>query len=147
MELVKFQINSMTETYSRPDLERFLSFVSRDLDAELSQFMSISITFVERGEMAALNGEYRGVKGATDILTFALEGVMESDALGDIYLCPEEFKDDFEVGAGQNLLHFLVAHGVLHLLGYTHETQEKLDEMVMIQKKLVHLEPWKSASS
>lgn len=67
--------------------------------------------------MRALNLEHRGIDGPTDVLSFPIDP--ESDApgpreLGDVFVCEEECEELDEA----------VVHGVLHLLGYDHETDD-----------------------
>ena len=57
--------------------------------------------------------------------------------MGDIYLCESEFEDEFSLGSLQNMVYFLLAHGALHLLNWTHEIKEKYDKMIERQKNLV----------
>jgi len=128
----RFEVQFLGQTpQSRKNIEAFLEFLETRLD--MSEFLEISVTFCERAEMASLNGEYRGSKGATDILTFPLEGPVPGQSLGDIYLCEEEFSDEWDLASKEELTCFLLAHGLLHLLGYTHETKEKYDHMIGLQ--------------
>ena len=77
--------------------------------------------------MRALNLEHRGIDGPTDVLSFPIDP--ESDApgpreLGDVFVCEEECEELDEA----------VVHGVLHLLGYDHETDD--GEMLAIQDEI-----------
>jgi len=92
--------------------------------------------------MQVLNRYHRGIDQPTDVLSFSqLEGeelsalpAGEPILLGDIVLslerCAEQATDyghSFERELG-----FLIAHGVLHLLGYDHQSAE--EEAVMMAK-------------
>lgn len=77
--------------------------------------------------MRQLNLEHRGIDGPTDVLSFPIDP--ESDApgpreLGDVFVCEEECDELDEA----------VVHGVLHLLGYDHETDD--GEMLAIQDEI-----------
>lgn len=87
----------------------------------------VSITAVDEGSMAELNSTYTGREGCTDVLSFPM---MERDGdellLGDVVVCPIEVArraSEYGVGKGAELL-YVVAHGLLHLLGYEDETAE-----------------------
>ena len=77
----------------------------------------MTLTFVDRDEIAALNVEHMGTPGPTDVLSFPLDedGVAQLGVpvlLGDVVVCPA-------VAAGQ-AADLLVVHGVLHVLGHDH---------------------------
>ena len=87
----------------------------------------VSVLAVDEAEMAALNEQYRGKAGPTDVLSFALnegEGGQAQDYwLGDIVVCPAVATRQ-AVGAGRSAARetrWLLIHGLLHLLGYDHE--------------------------
>lgn len=108
---------------------------------ELSE-AEVSITFVDDDAITDLNRDHRGLHRPTDVLSFSqLEGEElaalpegEPVLLGDIVVsverCVEQAADyghSFERELG-----FLIAHGMLHLLGYDHQTPE--DEAGMMAK-------------
>lgn len=90
-----------------------------------------SILLVEAPEMQALNREHRGKDEVTDVLAFPID---EDDALppgmprllGDVVVCLEEARlqaEELGETPGRALL-VLVTHGLLHLVGYDHETDD-----------------------
>ena len=89
----------------------------------------LTLTFVDRAEIASLNAEHMGVEGPTDVLSFPLDAadaVEEGGAppvlLGDVVVCPSIAVDaapDHGVNADDELA-LLVVHGVLHVLGHDH---------------------------
>ena len=88
-------------------------------DAELT------IRIVNEVESAALNESYRHEQGQTNILSFPAEAPpeVESALLGDIVICaPGVLRESIaqEKSPAAHWAH-LVAHGVLHLLGYDHD--------------------------
>ena len=88
----------------------------------------VAVCFVGAEEIAALNREHRGKEGATDVLSFPVDGdgpVVGERELGDVVICPEHTVDLTEA----------VVHGVLHLVGMDHETDE--GEMLTVQAELV----------
>jgi probable rRNA maturation factor len=91
----------------------------------------VSVLFVDDGDMAELNLRHRKVEGPTDVLSFPLHensgrGVMPS-ILGDIVISVETAERQ-AAETGQSLqreVACLLIHGLLHLLGYDHETGKK----------------------
>ena len=98
-----------------------------------------SITFVGNDEIQKLNKEYRGIDNVTDVISFAFEDSEKLNStirvLGDIYICiPRMQEQAREYGHSEKReLSFLVVHGLLHLLGYDHQTKE--EENVMFTKQ------------
>jgi probable rRNA maturation factor len=94
---------------------------------------SLGLMIVGPAEMAAINLRHRGTDAATDVLAFPIDGEELKVAdpagpppeLGDVVICPEAAQDPLEV---------LAVHGLLHLLGYDHETDE--GEMLALQAEL-----------
>jgi probable rRNA maturation factor len=88
-----------------------------------------AVQFVSEERMQELNHRFRGIDEPTDVLAF---GVDEDDPaaagpreLGDIVVCPEHTLDVREA----------IVHGVLHLTGMDHETDE--GEMLALQAELM----------
>lgn len=107
-------------------LEEFLRRVKQTLCLPAQQ--DLTICLVSGAEMARLNRAFRGKHAPTDVLSFpgeAAAGRMPRDSyLGDIAICPETARHNAR-RLGRALpdeLRILVLHGVLHLLGYDHET-------------------------
>jgi probable rRNA maturation factor len=89
----------------------------------------VAVSFVDAAEIAALNAEHRAKAGPTDVLSFPVDGDEPIAAglreLGDVVICPEHTEDLPEA----------VVHGVLHLVGMDHETDE--GEMLALQAEIV----------
>lgn len=105
--------------------------------------IEISLKFVSPLEMKSLNVAYRGIDKPTDVLSFGLwEGGAFPDPkewqilpLGDIVLCPEFIQENSRQ-AKLNLLEelcLMISHGLLHLLGWDHDTEE--EEVLMLEKQ------------
>jgi probable rRNA maturation factor len=87
----------------------------------------VAIEFVDADRIAELNEQHRGKDGPTDVLSFPID---EDEAfgpreLGDVVICPEHTEDLLEA----------VVHGVLHLTGMDHETDE--GEMLALQAEIL----------
>ncbi|HKC79546.1 MAG TPA: rRNA maturation RNase YbeY, partial [Gemmatimonadaceae bacterium] len=93
------------------------------LKAERVRDAMLSITFVGRAAISALNRRYLGHPGPTDVISFGLGRPAKRGAvIGDIYICPEIARDNAKrqgVPIGEEILR-LVVHGTLHVLGYDH---------------------------
>ncbi len=102
----------------------------------------VSVSFVDDEEIAALNEEYRGKVGPTDVLSF------ECDNLDDEFACPEGFEDDiYQLGdiviavdvaerqtkefgtTFEEEVSLLLVHGLLHLCGYDHIEDDEAEVM------------------
>lgn len=119
----------------------------------------LAIEYVNEQRIAQLNREYRGKEGPTDVLSFPIDGAAPLDGvaphdglasstrpsssggaapvdgaapidgpareLGDVVICPEHTGD----------LREAIVHGVLHLVGMDHETDN--GEMLALQAELL----------
>ena len=111
------------------------------MDAKESIF---TIIFVTPEEIHELNKQYRGVDRVTDVISFALEdahdvSLTDVRVLGDIYICIDRMKEQaIEYGHSETReLSFLTVHGLLHLLGYDHQTKEDEEVMFGLQRKIL----------
>ena len=88
---------------------------------------SATIAFVSDRKMRELNKQFRGKNRATDVLSFPFEAdEFETDNLGDIIISLEQANKQ---SAENNLtleleIKQLILHGILHLCGYDHETDD-----------------------
>ena len=94
------------------------------LDALSSK--DIEFIILNDAEMASINAQTRQKNSATDVLSFPLEDVPDSSLLGSIII-----SIDHASAAAEKLSHtlndelsLLFLHGMLHLLGYDHETDD-----------------------
>lgn len=82
----------------------------------------ISVTFVSDRQIARMNRDFLGHRGATDVITFELEPTAGA-IVGDIYIAPDVARKNARahgVGVREELVR-LVIHGTLHVLGYSHD--------------------------
>jgi len=94
----------------------------------------VSVSFVKKGAMRKLNKEYRKKDRPTDVLSFNMN---EGKLLGDVVVCPSVAKMNarkYNVSFNAEIAR-LVAHGLLHLLGYDHgkkmfKMQDKIMEVM-----------------
>lgn len=105
----------------------------------LSPQAEVSVLLTDNETIHVLNKDYRDKDMPTDVLSFALNegeepGIIDGPAeelLGDIIISIERAAEQ-AVEYGHSLERetaFLTLHGMLHLLGYDHETEEERHEM------------------
>jgi probable rRNA maturation factor len=105
----------------------------------------VAIEFVDAGRIERLNAQHRDRPTPTDVLSFPIDGVEPLEGafadrdeqarqasipappreLGDVVICPEHTAD----------LREAIVHGMLHLLGMDHETDD--GEMLALQSELL----------
>jgi probable rRNA maturation factor len=126
--------------------ERLAGFVLEREDAP--DAVELSIAVVALDEMADLNRRFRDKEGPTDVLSFgcddpcAVVGPDEPVTLGDVVIAPEVAESQaVEYGhTVEEELNLLLVHGVLHLLGYDHDSDE--DSAAMQARERVLLQAW-----
>ncbi|HMD43888.1 MAG TPA: rRNA maturation RNase YbeY [Candidatus Acidoferrum sp.] len=124
------------QTAIRVELRGLLEF-TRVLQEELGLAPgSVAVRLITDKEMARLNEMYRNKKGTTDVLSFPAEArrppgnlktrlkKVHGTELGDIAISPAVAKRNAKTNkrALPEELQILILHGLLHLLGYDHET-------------------------
>ena len=133
---------------ARRPLESFLRRVKRELGLNQSD---VTVCLISDKAMARLNQNFRKKKGPTDVLSFPsvarskppqlrrksnATNSASHEYLGDIAISPATARR-YAKNNGRHLaseLRVLILHGVLHLLGYDHETDR--GEMDKIEERL-----------
>lgn len=120
------------------DLNSFLSYLNETRD--------FSLSFISDDEIQSLNNEYRGIDSPTDILTFAIndgeefpsfEG--EDEELGDVFISIDSMErnaKEFGVSPEEELKRLLL-HGLLHLRGMDHKTNDFNTEPMLIEQERI----------
>jgi probable rRNA maturation factor len=143
------------------DLERWVALANGALlDEGVRGLCEVSLIFSDEITITALNQQFMGQDGPTDVLSFPIEGEPDftgriPDAggsgpgeapppeiptlIGDIVICPSvasrnaaehECSFDDEIA-------LLVVHGVLHLLGWDHAVDEEAERMEARERELL----------
>ncbi|EHN10707.1 metal-dependent hydrolase [Patulibacter medicamentivorans] len=92
----------------------------------------VAISIVGEQTIHQLNREHRDKDKPTDVLSFPIDGAgpaVGARELGDVVICPEHTID----------LREAVVHGVLHLVGFDHETDS--GEMLAVQAQILEWAP------
>lgn len=98
---------------------------------------NVTLRLVDCAEGRALNRAYRRRDYATNVLTFAY--LDQQPLAGDIVLCLPVIKEEARQ-QGKTLeaqLAHLTVHGVLHLQGFDHETEDDAELMEGIETEIV----------
>jgi len=108
--------------------------------ADYARDAELTIRVVNEAEGAALNETYRHKSGPTNVLSFpfAAPPEVESALLGDIVICAPVVLREAVVQEKPPEAHWahLVAHGVLHLLGYDHD-EAQADAMESLEIRIL----------
>jgi len=102
----------------------------------------VTVRFVDEPEGLALNRDFRGKAYATNVLSFPYqlpEGMPEAERAGDLVLCvPVVAREAAEQGKSfeAHCAH-LIVHGMLHLQGYDHETEEEAEAMEERERQIL----------
>jgi probable rRNA maturation factor len=116
-------------TINRRNIHRFLSGLTPSLDIAGREF---SVVFINDEAMREYNRNYRGFDKPTDVLSFRGDG----GYLGDILISSETAYNQARRSrtlSFESNLHRLMLHGLLHLMGYDHETDD--GEMRAIERR------------
>ncbi len=159
-----FYVEKETDTDLGLDYQSIFEQVAKEvLDQEGCPYEAeISLTLVDPEVIRSTNNEFRGIDRVTDVLSFPLieygspadfSNVEEdfSDCfnpesgelmLGDIMICLTRCKEQAEE-YGHSVLRefaFLIAHSMLHLLGFDHMEEDEAEVMFAKQRQaLDHL--------
>lgn len=122
--------------------------------------IAVDVTLVGPRVMRRINREQRGIDSGTDILSFPARamnrgefaekpqewefmelsgGSCPSLMIGELIISPTRVAEQAdELGHSfERELRFLVIHGVLHLLGYDHQSSDEEREMIAMQKAVM----------
>jgi probable rRNA maturation factor len=150
------------EQTDRPvDLARWMDLARQVLvDRGVKGEAEVSLLFVDRDTIAALNQQFLGRPGPTDVLAFPIEdepapggrspdlggtgpGSESADEplvlLGDVVICPAVAAENArEHGVDEaDELALLVVHGCLHLLGMDHQVEAEAERMEALERQLL----------
>ena len=113
--------------------------------AGLPKILSVDFVFCNDEFIHKINKEYRGFDKPTDVISFALfcddpnSIMLEEINLGEIIISVDTAKKQ----AAENNhsifyeIYYLITHGILHLLGFDHQTEQEYNYMVTVQKDIM----------
>ena len=125
-------VEIMNQTsYQIRNIEKLIENVLNLLKYE--EETEVSIVFSDNKMIQELNLKYRNKDYPTDVLSFPAE---MDHFLGDIVISLEKAKEQGEDFKKE--VEMLLVHGLLHLLGYDHETNEEdYEKMMSLQNELL----------
>lgn len=123
-----------------PELSLFQRWVESSLQKSYAN-LEQSIRIVDENESRSLNRDYRAQDKATNVLSFPSETseYLDYDNLGDLVICAQIVEQEAEQQGKPILAHWahMVVHGMLHLQGYDHITDEQAEEMESLEIEIL----------
>lgn len=145
-----FLANEQSERVELTELRGLAETILRD--EGYPETAEVTILLVSDDEMAGYNERFLDRDGPTDVLAFPLEELIPGVVpdvnphgpplvLGDVLIAPSYVRRNAaEIGVGyEDEIALMVTHGVLHLLGYDHESDEDAQRMEDRERHLLSL--------
>lgn len=137
---IVLEVQYASDTVSLPGRDDFERWVNAALEGA-GQPVELVIRVVDEAEARELNQRYRDKDRPTNVLSFPFEAPpeVESCHLGDLVICaPVVAREAKQQGKALNdhWAH-LVVHGILHLRGFDHQTDEDAEQMESREKRIL----------
>ena len=122
-------------------LQEAAKWVFRHL--KISAQCELSILFTDPDSIALLHEQYMGLEGPTDVLSFPMDEVRPGKGsqgmLGDIMICPQVACIQAKCTGHSTIDEILLLeiHGILHLLGFDHNSDKLQRQMFDLQRYLL----------
>lgn len=99
----------------------------------------LGIRLVASTESARLNAQYRGKKGATNVLSFPYANGISDCLQGDLVICAPLVRREARAADKAEIAHWahLVVHGILHLRGLDHQSDRAAARMEALETRLL----------
>ena len=142
MNTIDIEIDYDTVPISSGEIQLFVERVLAYLDMDNKE---IAVLLCNDERMTAINGEYRERFEPTDILSFPQQEEIDIDfpnddnLLGDLIISVDTLKRNakyFTVDEAVELKRLLI-HGILHLIGMDHATNNSDEEMLLYQERIL----------
>lgn len=143
---IDFVFDNEGENFENNYEQDFIAIIEQALKTlGIEDDVEVSCVLVDDERIHEINREYRHIDRSTDVISFAME---DNDqfyvegmprTLGDIFISVDHAKKQAEE-YGHSLrreMCFLFTHGILHLLGYDHMTDEQEKEMFGLQDQIL----------
>lgn len=143
---IDFVFDNEVENFENNYEQDFTAIIEQALKTlGIEDDVEVSCVLVDDERIHEINREYRHIDCSTDVISFAME---DNDqfyvegmprTLGDIFISVDHAKKQAEE-YGHSLrreMCFLFTHGILHLLGYDHMTDEQEKEMFGLQDEIL----------
>lgn len=143
---IDFVFDNEVENFENNYEQDFTAIIEQALKTlGIEDDVEVSCVLVDDERIHEINREYRHIDRSTDVISFAME---DNDqfyvegmprTLGDIFISVDHAEKQAEE-YGHSLrreMCFLFTHGILHLLGYDHMTDEQEKEMFGLQDEIL----------
>ena len=143
---IDFVFDNEVDNFENNYEQDFIAIIEQALKTlSIEDDVEVSCVLVDDERIHEINREYRHIDRSTDVISFAME---DNDqfyvegmprTLGDIFISVDHAKKQAEE-YGHSLrreMCFLFTHGILHLLGYDHMTDEQEKEMFGLQDEIL----------
>ena len=121
-KMIKVNISGTIPTFLNTNKQTISDLIKESIsNFDLTGELEIEIMFVDKEKIRKLNNRYRKVNQPTDVLSFPLNQFagQKINFLGSLVVCGE-------IAAEKNEnVNEVIKHGLLHLLGYDHEKNQK----------------------
>jgi len=125
----------------KKEIDKIIKKFIRFFKLDKKKYLSVAV--VSSAVMKKMNYKYRRKNKATDVLSFSeqdsKDGFVDPDFLGEIIICypiarkqAKEFKYRIK-----DEIHRLLIHGLVHLMGYDHQTVKEREEMEEKELKIL----------
>lgn len=117
------------------------------LEGKEYESITLDIVFCDSKKTHELNRDYRNKDYPADIITFAIFAddensfIFDGDInLGEIIIAMDKVHDmvNQDISGSKNWkqeMFFLISHGLMHLLGFDHQSEEEYNFVIAEQKK------------
>ncbi len=136
--MIEVEIADPAWSAAIPEAEALTISAAKAALAAASAQGDVAVRLASDAEVAELNRRFRSKAGPTNVLSFPAPA-SAAPHLGDVALaqgvCLAEARDQGK-RPEHHLMH-LVAHGVLHLVGYDHQTEVEAETMEALERRLL----------
>ena len=110
------------------------------VDYDTNKNLEISFFLTSDKNIKVLNNKFRKKNKATNVLSFPMMHKIDGyNLLGDIVISCDKIIDESMIKKIKKYeyLSYIVIHGLLHLLGYDHKTNQQYKEMNLLEIKIL----------
>ena len=110
------------------------------VDYDNNKNLEISFFLTSDKNIKVLNNKFRNKNKATNVLSFPMMHNIDGyNLLGDIVISCDKIIDESMIKKIKKYeyLSYIVIHGLLHLLGYDHKTNQQYKEMNLLETKIL----------
>ena len=143
---IDFSVLDKQWNHSLPNFKKIISNASNNVFDELNQFKDknyeISFMMVDNKYIKELNANYRSKDSATNVLSFPMidkNSLKNENILGDVVISIDKIlseSKDLKIGVDEYLAKISI-HGILHLLGYDHVSDNDYEVMNRLEEKII----------